>query len=45
MTIKELLDGAASKAVAAGAEATAWDARLLLAHSLGGLSPSPWIPA
>ena len=39
MTIKELLDSAASKANAAGAEATAWDARLLLAHSLGGLSP------
>jgi release factor glutamine methyltransferase len=39
VTIKELLDGAASRAAAAGAEATAWDARLLLAHSLGGHSP------
>jgi release factor glutamine methyltransferase len=39
VTIKELLDSAASKANAAGSEATAWDARLLLAHSLGGLSP------
>ena len=39
MTIKELLEAAASRATAAGAEASAWDARLLLAHSLGGLSP------
>ncbi len=39
MTIKELLEDAAARANAAGAEASAWDARLLLAHSLGGLSP------
>ncbi|MEP6993822.1 MAG: peptide chain release factor N(5)-glutamine methyltransferase [Acidobacteriota bacterium] len=39
MTIKELLETAASKAAAAAADASSWDARLLLAHSLGGLSP------
>ena len=39
MTIKELLDDAAARAAASGAEASAWDARLLLAHSMGGLSP------
>jgi release factor glutamine methyltransferase len=39
VTIKELLDTAAARASAAGAEASAWDARLLLAHSMGGLSP------
>lgn len=39
MTIKELLDSCASRAAAAGGEASNWDARLLLAHSLGGLSP------
>ena len=39
MTIKELLDGAAGRAVAAKADASLWDARLLLAHALGGVSP------
>jgi release factor glutamine methyltransferase len=39
VTIKELLDTAAARANAAGADASTWDARLLLAHSLGGLSP------
>lgn len=39
MTIKELLDEAASKAVGAGADASLWDARLLLAHAMGGMSP------
>ncbi|HEY2797227.1 MAG TPA: peptide chain release factor N(5)-glutamine methyltransferase [Thermoanaerobaculia bacterium] len=39
MTIKELLDAATSRAVTAAADATNWDARLLLAHSMGGLSP------
>jgi release factor glutamine methyltransferase len=39
MTIKELLDTAAAQANKAGADASTWDARLLLAHSLGGLSP------
>ena len=39
MTIKDLLEDAAARANAAGADASAWDARLLLAHSLGGLSP------
>jgi release factor glutamine methyltransferase len=39
MTIKELLEDAAARANAAGAEASSWDARLLLAHSMGGLSP------
>ncbi|HWZ85499.1 MAG TPA: peptide chain release factor N(5)-glutamine methyltransferase [Thermoanaerobaculia bacterium] len=39
MIIKDLLGTAASKAIAAGADATLWDARLLLAHAMGGLSP------
>jgi release factor glutamine methyltransferase len=39
VTIKELLDTAASKAVTAGADASLWDARLLLAHAMGGMSP------
>jgi release factor glutamine methyltransferase len=39
MTIKELLDSAASRATESGADASLWDARLLLAHALGGLSP------
>jgi release factor glutamine methyltransferase len=39
MTIRELLETAASRAVAAGSDASLWDARLLLAHALGGLSP------
>ncbi|HEY1251957.1 MAG TPA: peptide chain release factor N(5)-glutamine methyltransferase [Thermoanaerobaculia bacterium] len=39
MTIRELLDTATSRAVSAGADATNWDARLLLAHSMGGFSP------
>jgi release factor glutamine methyltransferase len=39
VTIKELLDAAAGRAVAAKADASLWDARLLLAHALGGVSP------
>ncbi|HEY1435332.1 MAG TPA: peptide chain release factor N(5)-glutamine methyltransferase [Thermoanaerobaculia bacterium] len=39
MTIRELLETAASRAVAAGADASLWDARLLLAHAMGGMSP------
>ncbi len=39
MTIKELLETAASRAIAAGGDAGLWDARLLLAHALGGKSP------
>lgn len=39
MTAKELLEAAATLARETGAEATAWDARLLLAHVLGGKSP------
>jgi release factor glutamine methyltransferase len=39
VTIKELLDTAASRAVTAGADASLWDARLLLAHAMGGMSP------
>jgi release factor glutamine methyltransferase len=39
MTTGELLRDAADRAAAAGVDASAWDARLLLAHSLGGLSP------
>jgi len=39
MTTGEILRIAAERAAAAGSDATAWDARLLLAHALGGLSP------
>jgi release factor glutamine methyltransferase len=39
VTIKDLLEDAAARANAGGADASAWDARLLLAHSMGGLSP------
>ncbi len=39
MTIRELLENAANGAIAAGSDASLWDARLLLAHALGGLSP------
>lgn len=39
MTIGELLRGAADRAANAKADASSWDARLLLAHALGGASP------
>jgi release factor glutamine methyltransferase len=39
MTIKDLLDEAASQARSLGADATTWDARLLAAHLLGGHNP------
>jgi release factor glutamine methyltransferase len=39
MTIKDALEAAADRAAKAGSEATAWDARLLLAHALGGAPP------
>jgi release factor glutamine methyltransferase len=39
VTIREILEGAAERAAKAGADASVWDARLLLAHSLGGISP------
>ena len=39
MTIRELLESAASRAIAARSDASLWDARLLLAHAMGGLSP------
>jgi release factor glutamine methyltransferase len=39
MTIREALEDAADRAVKAGSDATAWDARLLLAHALGGAPP------
>jgi release factor glutamine methyltransferase len=39
VTIREILEGAADRAARAGADASVWDARLLLAHSLGGISP------
>ena len=39
MTTGELLKDAAERAALAGSDATVWDARLLLGHSLGGLSP------
>jgi release factor glutamine methyltransferase len=38
-TIRELLEAAARASQSAGGEATAWDARILLAHALGGGSP------
>ncbi|MGE5275762.1 MAG: peptide chain release factor N(5)-glutamine methyltransferase [Acidobacteriota bacterium] len=39
MTIKDLLDQAALEARQVGADATTWDARLLLAHVLEGRNP------
>jgi release factor glutamine methyltransferase len=39
MTVKELMDRAVSEARNLGADATAWDARLLLAHVQGGHNP------
>ena len=39
MTTGDLLKDAADRAVKAGADASLWDARLLLAHALGGVSP------
>jgi len=39
MTTGELLKEAAERAAQARADATVWDARLLLAHVLGGVSP------
>ena len=39
MTAKELLDAAIELAREDAAEATPWDARILLAHAMGGASP------
>src|SRR6266540_1010613 len=39
MTAKEILDAAERLAQQTGSEATPWDARLLLAHSMGGRNP------
>ncbi len=39
MTIREALEGAADRVAKSGSDATTWDARLLLAHALGGASP------
>ena len=39
MTTGEILKDAAERAAKAGADASLWDARLLLAHALGGVSP------
>ena len=39
MTIREALEGAADRVARTGSDATTWDARLLLAHALGGASP------
>jgi len=39
VTIREALEGAADRVAKSGSDATAWDARLLLAHALGGASP------
>ena len=39
MTIREALEAAADRAAKSGTDATAWDARVLLAHSMGGAPP------
>src|SRR6476660_3073393 len=39
MTAKEVLEAATELARARQPEATPWDARILLAHALGGASP------
>jgi release factor glutamine methyltransferase len=39
MTAREILEAAAELARHSGAEATPWDARILLAHAMGGSSP------
>lgn len=39
MTAREILEAAAGLAREKGAEATPWDARILLAHAMGGASP------
>ncbi len=39
MIVKEVLEAAMSLARDRAAEATAWDARILLAHAMGGLNP------
>jgi release factor glutamine methyltransferase len=39
VTIREALEGAAEGVAKSGSDATTWDARLLLAHALGGASP------
>jgi release factor glutamine methyltransferase len=39
VTIREALEGAADRVAKSGSDATTWDARLLLAHALGGASP------
>src|SRR5262249_59613234 len=39
MTAKEILEGAEQLARESHSEATPWDARLLLAHAMGGRNP------
>jgi release factor glutamine methyltransferase len=39
MTAREILESASELARHSGAEATPWDARILLAHAMGGSSP------
>jgi release factor glutamine methyltransferase len=39
VTVREALEAAAEQAAKAGADATVWDARLLLAHAMGGAPP------
>jgi len=39
MTAREILEAASELARNTGAEATPWDARILLAHAMGGASP------
>ena len=38
MTAREILEAASELARNTGAEATPWDARILLAHAMGGAS-------
>lgn len=45
MIIRELLDSASRRARESGAEATLWDARILLAHALGRRNPLALDPA
>jgi len=39
MTTRELLQQAADRVAETNADATAWDARLLLGHAMGGAPP------
>jgi release factor glutamine methyltransferase len=39
MTAREILEAATRRSSESGSEATGWDARILLAHAMGGASP------